>query len=464
MKSLQREVDKRRKELAQTTEMPRSVRARNERRRSSSCESARSHDCGAQRRSSAPCSTCSAKPLQDATISDGPLAGVPYVLKDMWDTAGIPTTGGSFRHRARVPAESSRVFVALQKTGAVLLGKSNLCDMAFSTESDNHMFGPVRNPIDPTRTAGGSTGGGAAAVASGMAAFDWGTDFGGSIRMPAAFCGIVGLRLSAKTWPVEREHFPRISSRFWSFCGMGPLTREVATARTVTRALAPALRANDERRAMDPNGVFLYSPDEAHFGRWPTFERDARALLERAGLDVRADHDLPLATEVNDVFSGYLASHFFDFVGGEEMSIREGLAATTLAVLSNGRLDKRLHPVSASLFALVGLGKLVRYRKTEPQVARLETLRAAAARAWDTGRLLVSPTTTSLPPKHGRAVLALRAPSFAMLGNLIDATAIAIPFGRFEDTVLPRSLQILGPPGSEDAVLDLAERLESLAR
>ena len=128
----------------------------------------------------------------------GPLAGIPYVLKDTWDTAGIVTTGGSFRHRDRIPTQSSKPHRAIEATGAVLLGKSNLSDLAFSIESDNHLFGPVRNPHDPSRTAGGSTGGGACAVASGMAAFDWGTDFGGSIRLPAAFCGVVGLRLSAR--------------------------------------------------------------------------------------------------------------------------------------------------------------------------------------------------------------------------------------------------------------------------
>ncbi|HEY1958767.1 MAG TPA: amidase [Polyangiaceae bacterium] len=401
------------------------------------------------------------KPLQNTSNPRAPLGDLPYVLKDVWDTAGIPTTGGSFRHKDRVPTESSRIFVALQETGAALLGKSNLCDMAFSMESDNHIFGPVRNPIDPSRTAGGSTGGGAAAVASGMAAFDWGTDFGGSIRLPAAFCGVVGLRLSAKTWPVDREHFPRISPKFYSFCGMGPLARDVATARRIVAAVAPALGAR-EAYDVDSSRVFLYSPDAAHLGRWPTFERDAKALLDRAGVDVSTDHALPPPSHVNETFGGYVASHFMDFIGREELSFADGLAATALGVLTNGRLDKRLHPVSASLFALVGLGKLVRYRDPAPQIARLESLREAARRAWSTGRLIVSPTTTALPPKHGRAVLALRAPSFVMLGNLVDATAIAIPFGRFAGTTLPRSLQILGPPGSEDAVLDLAARLEGL--
>jgi len=401
------------------------------------------------------------KPVRDELAVDGALAGLPYVLKDVWDTAGIPTTGGSFRHRDRVPEESSRVFVALQKAGAVLLGKSNLCDMAFSMESDNHMFGPVRNPIDPARTAGGSTGGGAAAVATGMAAFDWGTDFGGSIRLPAAFCGVVGLRLSAKVWPVEREHFPRLSPQFYTFCGMGPLTRKVTTARRIVGALAQSLKRTDvPTPSIDPSRVVLYSPDDAHRGAWPTFDDDATGALSRLGLRVDRDADLPTPSQVHETFVAYLCSHFLDFIGSEELSITEGLAATAFGVLANGRLDKRLHPVSASLFALVGLGKLVRYRDPAPQVARVAALREAVNRVWASQRIIVSPTTTSLPPKHGRAVLALRAPSFAMLGNLVDATAIAIPFGRFEGAGLPRSLQLLGPPGSEDAVLELAERLE----
>lgn len=402
------------------------------------------------------------KPLQDTTIPDAPLARVPYVLKDVWDTAGIPTTGGSFRHRDRIPEESSRVFVALQRTGAVLLGKSNLCDLAFSMESDNHMLGPVRNPNDTTRTAGGSTGGGAAAVACGMAAFDWGTDFGGSIRLPAAFCGVVGLRLSARTWPVEREHFPRISEKFWSFCGMGPLTKKVSLAREIVSALAPALRTPESmspRVEMDPSRVLLYSPDEAHRGKWPTFDDDATAHLERANVKVDRDHGLPSPSEVRETFVGYLSSNFFDFIGDEELSVRDGLAAAALGIFSNGRLDKRLHPVTASLFALVGIGRFTLFRDPAPWVARADALRDAAARAWSSGRLLVAPTTTSLPPKHGRAAFALRAPSFVMLGNLVDATAVAIPFGRFSGTTLPRSLQVLGPPGSEDAVLALAARL-----
>lgn len=394
---------------------------------------------------------------------DAPLAGVPYVLKDTWDTAAITTTGGSWRHRARVPSVSSHAHRALAGAGAVLLGKSNLCDLAFSTESDNHLRGPVRNPHDPTRTAGGSTGGGAAAVADGMAAFDWGTDFGGSIRAPAAFCGVVGLRLSHATWPVGIEHFPRIAPFFWDFCGMGPLTKTVAGARAVTHAVSGALRkAGAQHVAMDPDRVVVYAPDAAHDGEWPTFTPDAMKLLTRAGVKASVTGDLPSPTEVNALFTEYLAAHFADFIKGDELPLRDALPAVLLSVLSGGRLDKRVHPNTAILFA--GTAALsLRYRNRERAASRLAKLRAGVQEIWGRGHLVVTPTCTARPPKHGRAAWAYRLMTFCKLGNMTDATGLALPFGHYRvrgSAPMPRSLQILGPPGSEDAVLALAERLE----
>jgi Asp-tRNA(Asn)/Glu-tRNA(Gln) amidotransferase A subunit family amidase len=398
--------------------------------------------------------------------ADAPLAGVPYVLKDTWDTAAITTTGGSWRHRSRVPAVSSHAHRALAGAGAVLLGKSNLCDLAFSTESDNHLRGPVRNPHDPTRTAGGSTGGGAAAVADGMAAFDWGTDFGGSIRAPAAFCGVVGMRLSHGAWPVGIEHFPRIAPLFWDFCGMGPLTRTVAGARAVTHAVSGALRNGTPHVTMDPDRVVVYEPDAAHEGEWPTFTSDALALLASAGVRADVTRELPSPTDVNALFTQYFAAHFKDFIAGDELPLLQALPAVLLGIVSGGRLDKRVHPNTGVLFA--GAAALsLRYRDRDRTEARLAKLRADIGAIWARGHLVVTPTLTARPPKHGRAAWAYRLMTFCKLGNMVDATGLALPFGdyRVRGTVaMPRSLQILGPPGSEDAVLALAERLEALAR
>ena len=106
------------------------------------------------------------------------LHGVPYSLKDQWDTAGIPTTGGSYRYKDRVPRVSSPVHLAFEAAGAVLLGKTNLSDLAMVSESASYVGGVARNPHDLARTPGGSSGGAAAAVVDGMSAFDWGADVG----------------------------------------------------------------------------------------------------------------------------------------------------------------------------------------------------------------------------------------------------------------------------------------------
>ncbi len=397
----------------------------------------------------------------DDAPANSPLGGVPYVLKDVWDTAGIRTTGGSYRHKSRIPTESARCYDVLSRSGAVLLGKSNLGDLAFSAESDNHMMGPVKNPLDLSRTAGGSTGGGAAAVRSGMAAFDWGTDFGGSIRSPAAFCGLVGLRLSNDTWPVERDHFPRISPHFWSWCGQGPITRTVAECAALIAAMRELCTRPKSFEAA-PDDVVLYSPDKRHAGLWPGFTADATRLLEGAGLDIDFSHGLPSPVRVNEIFAGYLCAHLEEMASSDEMGIAEGLPIVLSGLGTLGRLDKRMHPNTALLFALLGVGRVTLYRNKKPWVTALEGLRDDARRIWKSGRLIVSPTTTLLPPKHGRAAFAYGLQTFQKLGNMTDSTSIAIPFGVFETAPhLPRSLLISGPPGSEDAVLALAARLET---
>ena len=403
------------------------------------------------------------EPGRDANAtSSAPLFGVPYVLKDCWDTAGIHTTGGSWRHRDRVPVESGPLHRALAKTGAVLLGKSNLSDLCFSPESDNHLLGATRNPFDPTRTAGGSTGGGAAAVATGMAAFDWGGDFGGSIRMPAAACGVTGLRLSQAAWPGASEQFPRLSPFFLPMLGYGPLARTVDDCRVVMRALWPALRADVGSVAMRESEAVIYAPDARCLGEWPTFVADTALALTHEGVRFEIARSLPPPLAVNDLFNAYLSAHLDELSSTDELPVREAIPAVAMALASRGRLDLRVHPNTAVLFALVQLGNLTLYRGKARAADGVAALRDSAGALWRAGTLIVAPTSTLSPPRLGRAYRAWTWQAFTKLGNLLDATSIAVPFGRFA-SAMPRSIQVLGPPGSEDAVLALAERLERAA-
>src|SRR5205085_12042293 len=124
----------------------------------------------------------------------GPLHGIPIGLKDLIDTAGVKTTCASALFAERVPTEDAEVVRRLKSAGAVLIGKQNLQEFAYGGTSTSSYFGPVHNPWNVERIAGGSSGGSAAAVVSGMCFGAIGSDTGGSIREPAAFCGIVGLK------------------------------------------------------------------------------------------------------------------------------------------------------------------------------------------------------------------------------------------------------------------------------
>src|ERR1041385_6152017 len=181
-------------------------------------------------------------PLADARAAEaeintghwrGPLHGIPIGLKDLIDTAGIKTTCGSALFADRIPTEDADIVQRLKSAGAVLIGKQNMQEFAYGGTSTSSYFGPVRNPWDPDRIAGGSSGGSAAAVASGMCFGAIGTDTGGSVREPAAFCGIVGLKPT----------YGRVSTRgvfplSTSLDHVGPLCRNVTDTALLLQAIA----------------------------------------------------------------------------------------------------------------------------------------------------------------------------------------------------------------------------------
>ena len=162
----------------------------------------------------------------------GPLAGIPIGLKDLIDQSGIPTTNGSAFEPA-VPNTSATVVDRLEAAGAVIIGRTGLHEFAFGFTSENEHFGPVRNPWDVDLSPGGSSGGSAAAVAAGIVPAAIGTDTGGSVRVPAALCGVVGLKVTHGRVPLTG-----VTPLAPSLDTVGPITRTVADAAAVYAAIA----------------------------------------------------------------------------------------------------------------------------------------------------------------------------------------------------------------------------------
>jgi aspartyl-tRNA(Asn)/glutamyl-tRNA(Gln) amidotransferase subunit A len=228
----------------------------------------------------------------------GPLHGIPISLKDLLDQAGVRTTAGS-RVLPDHPAERDAVVTArLRAAGAVLVGKTNLHEFAFGTTSEDSAFGPVRHPLDSSRSPGGSSGGSAVAVATGMSLASIGTDTGGSVRIPSAACGLVGLKPG--TGEVPTDGVVPLSQ---SLDHVGPLTRSVADAAALFYVLArgapraPVPRRPDSLRLGRLSGYFeaqLESPVRAAY--------DA-AIDRLAGAGVSVEPvSLPHAEEIPAIY------------------------------------------------------------------------------------------------------------------------------------------------------------------
>ncbi|HSC90075.1 MAG TPA: amidase [Gaiellaceae bacterium] len=206
-------------------------------------------------------------------------AGIPLAVKDLFDTAGLVTTYGSAIFAAHVPDATAEAVARLVAAGYAVVGKTNLHEFAYGTTSENPHFGAVPNPRAPGRVAGGSSGGSAAALAAGLADAAIGTDSGGSIRIPAACCGVVGFKPSYGLVPLD-GCFPLASS----FDHAGPMARDVARCEAMLAALAPGweprtLGSLEEVRVgvawLEPADPLVRARVEAAAARFPR-----RATLE----------------------------------------------------------------------------------------------------------------------------------------------------------------------------------------
>ncbi|MGZ6709646.1 MAG: Asp-tRNA(Asn)/Glu-tRNA(Gln) amidotransferase subunit GatA [Solirubrobacteraceae bacterium] len=405
---------------------------------------------------------------------DGPLGGVPLGVKDLFCTEGVPSQAGSKILEGYLPPYTATVVRRLAEAGAPLLGKTNQDEFAMGSSNENSAFGPVLNPWDTSRVPGGSSGGSAAAVAAGSAPWALGTDTGGSIRQPAALCGIVGLKPTYGT--VSRFGMIAFAS---SLDQAGPLTRDVTDAALLYRHMV----GRDER-----DSTSLEHPEEIAL---PTAQRldgirlgvpeDLSGEGVEPGVMAAFEAALKTAEELGATISrvalphaDYGLSAYYVLAPAEASSnlarydgVRYGLRVDGDGDLLSMYTSTRHDGFGAEVKRRVLIGTYAlssgyydayygRAQRVRTKIA--EDFKAAFAQV----DFVVTPTSPGvafeLGAKTGDPLSMYLNDYFTVPMSLAGIPAISIPCGLSE--ALPVGLQLAGPAFSENRVLDAAYALE----
>jgi aspartyl-tRNA(Asn)/glutamyl-tRNA(Gln) amidotransferase subunit A len=378
----------------------------------------------------------------------GPLHGIPIAHKDCFATANIRTTGGSKILADRVPDQDAEIVARLDRAGAVMLGKTNLHELCYGITSTNPHFGAVHNPWDLERIPGGSSGGSAAAVAAGLVFGATGTDTGGSIRLPASFCGVVGLKPT----------YGAISRRGCLPLGItldhvGPIARTVRDAAAMFQAMVSEAMGSEATAPEEPEitGLRIGVPENFFFDRLaPEVTASIRHAVQTAaalGAQVREVHvsgmaelntlgRLILSAEAASLWKRQLASRPQDF--GEDV---------------RAALEKGCTVLAADYL--------------EAQRSRRAWSRKVAT-LWNDIDCLLTPVTPTTAPRIGETVIRIggveedvRVGSTRLVRpfNVLGWPALAMPCG-FADTGLPIGLQLVAAPGNEAVLFRAGSALE----
>ena len=387
-------------------------------------------------------------PPENSAQHAPPLHGVPISVKDLYDLKGVPTTAGSKVFAYRTPKEDATAVKNLKDAGALIVGKTNLHEFAFGVTTINPHYGIARNPWDPARISGGSSGGSASAVSLGMGLGSLGTDTGGSIRIPAALCGIVGLKPT----------YGRVSLRgvvplSWSLDHAGPMTRTVRDAAILIEIITGhsgytgALTGNISGvRVGIPNNYFyerLALPVEKAIDQAIRSLEKLGAKIIRIDVPGIAIHRaiwLQIASpEAYSYHERYLHKHAPLYGADVRGRLEAGRALLSIDYVRAQRARTRVKEECRRLFEQVD----VIVTPTTPIAApRIEDVN----KPWGTG------------PETAAAALT----RFTRFFNVVGLPAISIPCG-FTTEDLPMGMQIAGKPFDEFTVLRVAHAYEQAA-
>lgn len=377
----------------------------------------------------------------------GPLHGVPISIKDLIDIRGTPTTAGSRVREGHVASHDAAVITALRRSGAVLIGKTNLHEFAFGTTSDDSAFGPARHPHDPSRSPGGSSGGSAAGVAAGMSLASLGTDTGGSIRIPAAACGVVGLKPTFGEVSIDG-----VVPLSRALDHVGPLARTVEDAWLVHEVISGA--ASHKPLVPAPAGSVRLGIPRRYFcdllddAVRQAFEH-ALQQVRRAGIRV-IEVDIPHADLAPAL---YLAQVFGDAAAFHAVTLETMPERYTPPVRLRLELARY---VLAEDYVRALQGRALLQREVDAALSSCDALilPALAIEAPPVG----APTVTIAGRDEPVRAVMLR---LTQVFNLTGHPAISLPCGT-SPAGLPCGLQLAGPRGHTDGLCTIAATVERL--
>ncbi|TDR72012.1 amidase [Paludibacterium purpuratum] len=399
----------------------------------------------------------------------GPLAGLPCSVKETLGMAGQPIHAGSNFMRPLIPAQDSTVVARLKAAGALIVARGNVPEFAMTAETSSPRHGITRNPLAPDRVAGGSSGGDAALVASGAVAFGVGSDILGSIRIPAACCGVVGFKPASTAVP-KQGAWPQIDGFTDSWLAIGPLTRSVRDARLVYQVLAqvtlPAVDTLSGLRLIEAADFPLKceSPciDQALHA--------ARAALLASGMRQerqRFDEVVPLYDLIAPMILHDMQADWYRALNSGDRTFRF-LAEAWRQIIDRPGIDRGLFMwlLYGATFGRFSVPKHA--GSSERLIGRFQTVRELYRTMLGDDGILLLPTMGMLAPAHGEMNRRSLRPGLNQqisplaLCNYADLPAIAVPAWSFADpaTGLPPSLMLVAAPGNEARLLAVAEAVE----
>ena len=378
----------------------------------------------------------------------GPLHGVPMTIKDSLDTAGVITTGGTTGRASFVPAQDATVVARLRQAGAILLGKTNTPELTLWGETDNLVYGRTNNPYDLTRTPGGSSGGAAAIIAAGGSPLDIGSDTRGSIRLPAHFNGIAGIKPTSGRVPRTGHIIPWGLGAVDALTQLGPLARSVEDLGLILPiiagvdwcdpAIVPMPLGDPQVVSLQGLRVALYT-DNGLLAATPetvaAVQRAATALTE-AGALVH-DNRPPLLEQVEAVYNALSDADSRAWV--RRLLQRAGTTAI------HPRLQQRIEaatPLPVGDFTAL--------------LEEVDRVRSALLRFLQPYDLILCPVCAVPAPPHGTT---LSLPSYTGVYNLTGWPGAVVRGGTSPEG-LPIGVQLVARPWREDVALAVAQYLE----